>query len=438
MLEIDRLTVIRDLVRCEITTLVAAYRLGVSTRQVRRLLDRFGEAGPAGLVSRQRGTSSNHQLAPGLAQTALATIREHYADFGPTLATEKLRELHGIKLAKETVRRIMIEDGLWKTREQRLKRLHQPRTRRECLGDLVQIDGSLHHWFEERGVACSLLVFVDDATGCLMQLHFALTESAMSYFAATRGYLLKHGKPHTFYSDRAGVFRALRQGKHETQTQFHRALSELDIDLICASSPQAKGRVERMNRSLQDRLVKELRLEGISTIEDANAWSDGFIEDYNRRFAQPPVRSIDLHRTISKREDLDLILAWREDRKLTKNLTVQNKEWIYVVADTTDARALVGRQISIHTSPDGTTLLRGEGLQLRYTVQPVTRKPPLPIEVDCKNLAHVLAEARRPRKRGYVPTTAQKQSDLLAAKALAAKNREQRRTAEKMRKKPPE
>lgn len=428
--EIDRLSLVKALLRGEMTPLIAAQRMGVTTRQIRRLVDRFNESGSDGLISRQRGKPGNRQLAPGVAQTALGLIREHYSDFGPTLATEKLLESHGIKLAKETVRRLMIEDGLWKTREQQRARLHQPRTRRNCLGDLVQIDGSLHRWFEDRGQSCSLLVFVDDATGRLMQLYFAETESAMSYFAGTHRYLEKHGKPHTFYSDRAGVFRALRRGKQETRTQFHRALHELNIDLICASSPQAKGRVERMNRSLQDRLVKELRLQNISTIDDANRWSEGFIEDYNRRFEQAPRQPMNLHRALTKSDDLSLILAWREERKLTAKLTVQNTDRIYVLRDSNEARALVGHYISIHTLPDGQVQLRGKGQYLDHTVLPLTRRVG-PEQVDSKNLHQKLDEKRQPRKRGYQPTTAQKQKDLDEAKAAAKRKLERRRNAAK-------
>jgi transposase len=429
MVEIDRLTVIKSFIQGEITTRIAALRLQIGARQVRRLVERFVESGAAGLVSRQRGRPSNRQLAPGLAQSALTIIREHYADYGPTLAGEKLGERHGIKMATETVRRLMIEDGLWKTRQDKQARLHQPRTRRDCLGDLIQIDGSFHPWFEDRGPACSLLVFVDDATGRLMQVHFAPTESTMGYFEATRRYIEKHGKPHVFYSDRAGVFKALHPSKIPSETQFARALRELDISLICASSPQAKGRVERMNRSLQDRLVKDLRFHNISSIDEGNAWSDHFIEGYNRQFQRHPRQTMNLHRAPSSREDLSLVLSWREERKLTRKLTVQNKDWIYVLDDSPDARALIGSRIAIHLAPDGTVELRGGGQLLPHTAQPITRRAPRPIEVDSKNLHHIVDKLHQPRKRGYQPTTEQKQQDLAAAKSSAAKNLVDRRKA---------
>ena len=434
MPKIDRLAVITKLIEGEITPQIASIRLRISTRQVRRLVERFGESGPVGLMSRKPGKASNRQLPPGIAQTALATIREHYADFGPTLAREKLLERHRMLLSVETVRKLMIQDGLWKTREQSQPRIHQPRTRRACLGDLVQIDGSLHPWFEARARPCSLLVFVDDATGLLMHIHFAPTESALSYFAATHRYISKHGKPHTFYSDRAGVFKALRRGADETRTQFHRALDELEINLIFASSAEAKGRVERMNRSLQDRLVKELRLQGISTMDDANEWCESFVNDYNDRCGQQPSSDLNLHREVACNEDLDLILAWREERKLTTKLTVQNGDWIYVLKDTLTARQLVGHRISIHISPGGKTQLRGNGKTLNYDRQPVVRKAKQIVLVDSKNLDETLHQLRQPRLRGYKPTTAQKQADLARAKKLSAQRRKEPATSKNVEK----
>jgi Helix-turn-helix domain len=184
----------------------AAEQMGISRRQVERLTSRYRTEGATGLVSRKRERPSNHQLPAGLADHALAIIRERYADFGPTLACEKLREPHRLTLAAETVRHLMTEAGLWMPRKQRPPKIHQPRNRRSCLGELIQIDGSDHRWFEERAPACTLLVFIDDATSRLMTLHFTATESTKSYFEAMRRYIEQHGKPVTLYSDRASVF----------------------------------------------------------------------------------------------------------------------------------------------------------------------------------------------------------------------------------------
>ena len=207
MRELDRLKTIQAVIDREITPGVAASRLGLTTRQLRRLVLRYADNGPAGLVSRHRGRPSNHQLPAGIEAQAIALIREHYADFGPTLAAEKLAQRHDLPIAKETVRRIMMTAGLWVPRKLRPPKVHQPRQRRACLGELIQIDGCEHHWFEDRGPECTLLVYVDDAPSRLMQLQFARSESTFSYFAATRAYLEQHGKPIAFYSDKASIFR---------------------------------------------------------------------------------------------------------------------------------------------------------------------------------------------------------------------------------------
>jgi transposase len=298
MREIDRLKVIQAVLDRNLKPMQAAKRLGLTTRQVRRLVSRYRDGGPAGLVSGHRDRPSNRQLAPGLANTVLTIIRDRYTDFGPTLACEKLREVHGLFIGREAVRKLMTEAGLWIPRRLRSPTIYQPRNRRHCVGELIQIDGSDHRWFEDRGPACTLLVYIDDATSRLMHLHFTPAESTFSYFEATRRYIELHGKPQAFYSDQYSVFRC--NNKHATggdgHTQFGRALYELNIESICANSSQAKGRVERANLTLQDRLVKEMRLQGISTMEAANAWAPCFIADYNRRFAKPPRNDWDAHR----------------------------------------------------------------------------------------------------------------------------------------------
>ena len=218
-------------------------------------------------------------VAPTWYRSRLAIEWSRYADFGPTLATEMLLERHPIKVGRETLRRWMAAEGLWLSRKQR-RSFDQPRLRRECIGELIQIDGSEHRWFEDRGAPCTLLVLIDDATSRLMQLRFVPRESTNSYFEVLQGYLEIHGCPVAFYSDKHSVFRALRRDAKGGQgmTQFGRALAELNIEILCANSSQAKGRVERANRTLQDRLVKELRLAGVCDIESGNALLPGFME----------------------------------------------------------------------------------------------------------------------------------------------------------------
>jgi hypothetical protein len=204
------------------------------------------------------------------------------------------------------------------------KRIQQPRHRREHIGELVQIDGSEHRWFEDRAAACTLLVFVDDATSRLMELRFVASESTFAYFEALKAYLGRHGKPVAFYSDKHSIFRVSNQNavSGNGMTQFGRALSELNIEILCANTSQAKGRVERAHHTLQDRLVKELRLAGISTIEAANAFLPDFVANYNGRFAKPAARDQDFHRSVDPRQDLDQILCWREQRQVSHQLVV--------------------------------------------------------------------------------------------------------------------
>lgn len=240
MREADRLKTVQAVVDGMMRVGQAAKRLELSRRQLERLLVRYRGEGAGGLVSRKRDRPSNHQLEPGVAARATALIRERYADFGPTLACEKLRECHGLLLAKETVRTLMIADGLWTPRSQRAAQIHQQRNRRDSLGQLIQIDGSDHAWFEDRAPSCTLLVFIDDATSCLMHLHlhFAPTESAFAYFEATRDYLERHGKAVAFYSDQASIFRSV----HGSQERSRKFTAE---DLHLAIKTESSLRKER-------------------------------------------------------------------------------------------------------------------------------------------------------------------------------------------------
>ncbi|MBH2846256.1 ISNCY family transposase [Serratia marcescens] len=366
--ELSRINIIQSVVEKRMRRRDAAHQLALTERQTQRLMNRYREHGPLSLVNRRRGQPGNRQLMPGLAERALHIIRERYADFGPTLACEKLAEVHDLYLAKETVRKLMTRDGLWIPRKLRAPRVHQPRPRRACTGELIQIDGSEHRWFEDRGPACTLLVYVDDATSQLMQLLFVSSESTFTYFEATRGYLERYGKPLAFYSDKASVFRI--NNKQATggdgQTQFGRAMNELNITGICANTSSAKGRVERAHLTLQDRLVKELRLRGISTPEAANAYTDEFMADYNRRFAKPPRHDFDVHRPLENDENLQLTFTWREQHKVSKNLTLQYDKKLYLLEDNEENRRYQGKYIDVWQYPDGTIELRANGTSLPF------------------------------------------------------------------------
>ncbi|MGC1072786.1 ISNCY family transposase [Pantoea agglomerans] len=243
----------------------------------------------------------------------------------------------------------MTADGLWIPQARRQPRVYQPRQRRDCPGKLIQIDGSHHDWFEGRAPKCCLLVYIDDATSRLMHLRFCQSESAFDYMVATRDYIDKHGKPVAFYSDKHTVFRVSQAETRRTGvTQFGRALHDLNIELICANSSQAKGRVERANLTLQDRLVKEMRLENISGIDNANAWLETFISDFNRRFGRPATYPKNLHRPVSEtRAELDNIFAWQTLRTLSTSLrfsTIKCFIWLSLRKKT---RALLAKKSSL-------------------------------------------------------------------------------------------
>jgi len=331
--ELTRLEVMQKLEEKRIQQKEAARILGVSVRHVKRLLKNYRGEGAQGLVSKRRGRPSNNRLSEQTCRKALDLLKSKYEGFGPTLACEKLVEVDGLQLSKERLRQLMIAEGLWKPRQARKVVVHQMRERRACYGELVQIDGSPHDWFEGRAPACSLLVFIDDATGKLGQLSFVQSESFFSYAQAARQYFERHGKPMAFYSDKHGIFRVNQPsvGTGEALTQFGRAMQQLDIQIICAHTPQAKGRVERAIQTLQDRLPKELRLRNLSSWKDGNAYLPIFMEDFNQRFAVQPRSDHNAHRSLSKQDDLDQILTWQETRTLSKNLTIQFRKSVYQI-----------------------------------------------------------------------------------------------------------
>src|SRR6201997_1599234 len=366
--ELRRLEVLRDVDRGDLPICAAAQLLGRSKRQVWRLLKAFRAEGAAGLVSKKRGRPSNRKTAAAVRTAALWIVRQSYADFGPTLAAEKLAGEHGFSFSSETVRKWMIADGLWLDRKQRQKRVHQPRPRRDCVGELVQVDGSEHYWFEDRGPQCTLLVFVDDATSRLMHLQFVESESTFAYFHAARAYLEAWGKPVAFYSDKHGVFRVNHPGAlgGDGMTQFGRALHALNIDIICANSSQAKGRVERAHKTLQDRLVKELRLAGARPLAEGNALLPAFRADYNARFAKPPANKKDLHRRLRAADDLEDAFAWKEQRRLSQALTLQYAKVIFILEPSEPAKAAIGKYVTVFDYPDGRLSIRYNGVDLAY------------------------------------------------------------------------
>jgi len=312
--EIDRLMLISQIEQEKIFVLEASRLLGLSQRQIYRILKRVKTEGSKGIVHKLRGRKSNRGYPEELKKELIKIYRKQYSDYGPTLFSEMLEEYHNISLNRETVRNWLRQRSI--TTSLRKKRPHRrKRERRSCLGELLQFDGSYHDWFEGRGAESCLLNCVDDATG-RVYLKFALSENTQDVLLTMWEYVNKYGIPRSIYTDRASVYYA--KGK---LTDFGRAMKQLNVELIIAKSPQAKGRVERFNRTLQDRLIKALRREGISNIAEANKYlQKSFINKFNQRFAVNPELP-DVHRT-AKGYKLENIFCYKTSRQVRNDYTI--------------------------------------------------------------------------------------------------------------------
>ena len=384
--EVTRLEVVQKVLNKQLKVQQASELLGIGIRQVKRLTQAYKTDGAPGLISKHRGKVSANRINAAQKSAILQLVSSQYVDFGPTLACEKLSERDGLTVSKETLRKWMHEAGLWSAKSRRVARVHPMRERRSCLGELVQIDGSPHDWFEGRRDKCCLLVFIDDATSRLLQLRFEEAETTFGYFAAIRDYIKQHCRPLAFYNDKHGIFRInLPESASDSVTQFERAMQTLDIKVICANTPQAKGRVERANSTLQDRLVKELRLRQISDIETANAFLPEFMADHNRRFAVEPKSPTNAHReAIPTEAALDLILSLHETRKLSKNLELSYKNEIFQVRRDTPCYAMRHATVTVCEEREGTIHLMYKQSLLNYTRHKKNQRP-API-VDAKRL----------------------------------------------------
>jgi transposase len=357
----------------------AAKQMGITPRQVRRLAKRYQVEGLPGLINKQRGRTSNRRLNEETRSKAIELIGQHYADFGPTLANEQLGELHGLNLSVETTRQLMIEAAYWKPRRGGSLCPHPLRERRARFGEMIQIDGSPHDWFEGRAASCTLLVFIDDATGMLTQLRFMPSETTLGYMRVLHDHVVAHGVPVSLYSDKHSIFRInAKDADAEAETQFSRAARELGIDCIHAHSPQAKGRVERANQTLQDRLVKAMRLAGINAMETANAWLPGYIEKHNRRFAVKPQAASDAHLAYAgTAETLQRTLSVQVSRTLSKNLSCQYENQLLQVETTGTGLGLRGAKVVVHEHFNGRKELLWKKRKLGYRVmdKPIRQTP---------------------------------------------------------------
>ena len=372
--ELKRKTYLDKAIDRRMTQKAAAETLGISERQVRRLIRRYRQDGSKGLVSLQRGKPSNRRLKEELVAQIRQFIHQPImAGFKPTFMREKLAEATGIRVSKETLRQLMIRENLHLAKAQKPKQVHPPRERRDRRGELVQIDGSYHAWLEDRGPKGCLLLLVDDASSEILAGEFVKTESYFSYGELCKRYFQQVGVPAAFYSDRFSVFRDNHPGacRKDSITQFQRALNHLGVDLICANSPQAKGRVERANKTCQDRLVNELRLRNICTYAEANAYLPEFIRDYNQRFTVQPTSLLDDHLPLDPQIDLDFIFSIHDSRTLSKDLLLHYAGTTYQVLTKRNPVYLAKREVLVTVNDEGlvSAWLDGVRLELKQVDQ---------------------------------------------------------------------
>jgi len=389
--ELRRLHVIHQVIEKKVTQGTASGLLGLTDRQIRRISQRVQELGEKGIAHRSRGKPSNRQIDPQTKVKALGLYEKQYGDFGPTLAAEKLRERDRIPISDETLRLWLLEAGI--DHFKRRKRPHrQWRERKTHRGELVQMDGSHHKWLEDRGPACVLMAYIDDASGRVYAQFYAY-EGTIPAMDSFKRYIKRHGLPLAVYADKHTTYKSPAEPTIEEQlegqepmSQFERAVSELGVEMIHAHSPQAKGRIERLFGTFQDRLIKEMRLAGITTMEEANRFLGGYLPIYNRRFTIRPAQSADLHRPIPKRYDLDRTLCIKTERALRNDFTVAHNRTLYQIQDN-----LRAHRVTVEERLDGSLRITHQGQRLRCHV--IAHRP-----VKAHELPKILV-----RKRGTKP-----------------------------------
>lgn len=399
--ELKRTEIIQKVIEKRISQKVAASHLHLTIRQTRRLCEAYRMKGHAGLISKHRGKKGCHVLPSELKVTVVDLARTIYWDFGPTFMAEKLLENHQIRISRESLRQLLIAEGIWKPKSIKEKKIHQQRERRGSRGELVQIDGSPHDWFEGRGPKCCLIVFIDDATSEILYLRLEPAETTQAYFRGLYQVIHTYGLPLSFYSDRHSIFRVNVGDDLKALTQFWRACAQLDIEIINANSPEAKGRVERSNQTHQDRLVKELRLANIRDIDAANTFLETYRFKHNQKFAKAASNSEEAFVVNTRtQEDLMHILSEQESRKVTKNLEIRFENKIYQIQHQEKGRRLQQTSITVCRTIMDEIILLYQGKALEYKVFASNQKRP-PI-VDAKFLnAH--CDQRLENKKFHLP-----------------------------------
>ena len=377
--ERDRLHLLRELERGELRQVAAAQRMKLTDRQVRRLLQRLREQGDRAVIHGLRGRPSNRKFAVSFQRKVLARVGQRYADFGPTLAAEHLAQ-EGLALSRETLRNWMTQAAFWRPRRQRVKKIHVWRERRASFGELVMQDSSPFRWLEDRGPACQLIAVIDDATSRI-HAQFVEHDTTEENLRTLGGWLRRYGRPLAHYTDKNSIFRSNRPAAISEQlrgerahSQFGRALQELGIEWIAAQSPQAKGRIERLFATLQDRLVKEMRLAGIASIEAANHFLETrFLPEWEQRFTVAPRNPRNAHRQLGRAQRLDEVLSVRAVRKVAQDHTVSWEGNLWGVPREEVCAGLRGAAVEIERRLDGSHWLRYRGryLHLRPCPQPL-------------------------------------------------------------------
>ena len=401
--EVDRLSIMRQVDKKMLTLLKASEEIGVSFRQVKRIRKKYLQDGVKGLCSKRIGQPNANKIPENLRNTVVNLIKKNYSDFGPTLASEKLLERHQIKMSSETLRKWMIEECIWKSKKKKEKKVHQRRTRRSRFGEMLQGDGSPHDWFEGRAKKCCLILLVDDATGEVTAARFVPTETEAGYLTCLEQHLKAYGRPLALYVDKHSIFRVNREEikKGLGITHFAQVLKALAIELICAHSPQAKGRVERKNGVFQDRLIKEMRLEKVNSLEEGNKFLPKFLEKHNNRFAKEAACPEDAHRPMRKQDDLKRIFARHDKRKLSKNLTFQHRGILYMIETKTPNR-LQQAIVNVFWTEDEPIEVEYNQVKLKYKKweERVYEKPPV---MDAKEIEVVWINKNLVKPKRYHP-----------------------------------
>jgi len=377
MKEHQRYEIVQRLIKKELSEESARKLMGLnSVRQVRRIKKRVRAEGLEGVIHKGRGRESNRKLDKDLIQKALSLIKEKYADFKPSFTSEKLAENDGIQINHETLRLKMIEAGLWKCKPRKKNKKHHAwRARKDNYGEMQQFDGSYHKWFEERGEECCLLLSVDDAKGEITHAKFDKNEGVVAVFNFWLEYFQKHGFPLSIYLDKFSTYKINHPSavdNKDLKTQFERAANQVGIKLITAHSPQAKGRVERMNQTLQDRLVKEMRLANISTREEGNRFLENYIPKFNKQFGVTPNEQTDLHKKVRPeiKKELSQIFSIHNQRKINNDYTVMFENKFYQLKDTQPTTVFKKDTVQVEKHLNGKVKINLKKHYLKYIILP--------------------------------------------------------------------